>query len=787
LGRALTLAAVIAAHPACRRDSSDPCATLAEKEPPAQVAEACERRFEEVADPEAGLKALRARGTLQDFPAAERLAQKLRGTTKEAEALVGLSDLALRLARPDAPSIAAAATERLSKLGDHGHAAQTAKVEAEAAWVQLAYQRSLAALARSAEEATRANDRQAQARAGLAQFFLLYELGDLRNASRVLGRAEATAPAVDRTSQALVALYRGLLAEAEGRPQLARVSWERAIELTRETPDSQVSWNAHLNILELALNASDLTRAEAAWAAADRIWRQSDLRKRPSSRAAWAFYSAQLERLRGRPAEVLATLAPLAADKPNRNWRWKIAHERGRALLTLGKLQEARAAFEEAMAGVEGLRGEQALEQKSWVLEQRRAPFVTAFAHYVAVNQPEVALDVLERVQGRSFLDAFAASSQAGLGGEDARFVATAKRAESLKKLMPALAGSVLGRDEGRVNGRELAAALRDEHVVAFFEGEDTLSVVVVQAGRARILSARGSRSELRDLVARLIEDPGDDATAAELGARLFPPGALPARGGTVYIAPTGSLGRLPFAALRVGGRYLAESHVLAEVPSLHALLALRRAARAGETAPAIFGNASGDLPGAAEESRLVQARLGGEAVLFLGADASSTRLREVRGRALLHFAVHSGVGATGPWLGLSDREVLGTELLEWGVHAGLVVLASCASAATPDPGLWGSLTASFLAAGTPAVLGALWSIEDGPSRAFIDRFYADGGHRDPAGALARAQRQWIKEGRPARTWAGFVYFGDARAMEERRRPALKEQDPAQAPYAERN
>jgi CHAT domain-containing protein len=91
------------------------------------------------------------------------------------------------------------------------------------------------------------------------------------------------------------------------------------------------------------------------------------------------------------------------------------------------------------------------------------------------------------------------------------------------------------------------------------------------------------------------------------------------------------------------------------------------------------------------------------------------------------------------------------------------------------------------LAAGTPAVLGALWSIEDGPSRAFIDQFYAEGGRRDPAGALARAQRQWIKEGRPARTWAGFVYFGDARAMEERRRPALKERDPAHAPYAERN
>ena len=81
-------------------------------------------------------------------------------------------------------------------------------------------------------------------------------------------------------------------------------------------------------------------------------------------------------------------------------------------------------------------------------------------------------------------------------------------------------------------------------------------------------------------------------------------------------------------------------------------------------------------------------------------------------------------------------------------------------AAATPDPGLWGSLVASLLASGTPSVVASLWSTPDRVSRELSERFYAEGGARDPAGALARTQRAWLAEGRPVADWASFAFYG---------------------------
>ncbi|HEX3129288.1 MAG TPA: CHAT domain-containing protein, partial [Thermoanaerobaculia bacterium] len=55
------------------------------------------------------------------------------------------------------------------------------------------------------------------------------------------------------------------------------------------------------------------------------------------------------------------------------------------------------------------------------------------------------------------------------------------------------------------------------------------------------------------------------------------------------------------------------------------------------------------------------------------------------------------------------------------------------------------------------AVLASLWSVEDEPARRFVLRFYAEGGLRDPAPALARAQRAAIAAGEPPSAWAPFV------------------------------
>src|SRR4030095_12136193 len=96
-----------------------------------------------------------------------------------------------------------------------------------------------------------------------------------------------------------------------------------------------------------------------------------------------------------------------------------------------------------------------------------------------------------------------------------------------------------------------------------------------------------------------------------------------------------------------------------------------------------------------------------------------------------------------------------------------LVVLASCASGVRPWRQMWGSLGASFLAAGSRSVLASLWSVEDEQTRDLILRFYAEGGVSDPAGALARAQRVAIGRGQSPQYWAPFVLFGSDHPVDE--------------------
>jgi CHAT domain-containing protein len=208
------------------------------------------------------------------------------------------------------------------------------------------------------------------------------------------------------------------------------------------------------------------------------------------------------------------------------------------------------------------------------------------------------------------------------------------------------------------------------------------------------------------------------------------------------------------------------------QVPSLNALVALRSLPPEPAAAPVVLADPQGDLPAAETEALVVAAQLGPSARVRVGQRATSGELRQTGRASLLHLALHSGVDAAGPWLRLYDRRVAAEEILDWRVRADVVVLSSCASAATPDPGLWGSLAASFLAAGTRSVVGSLWSTKDEVNRRFVEDFYAAGGARDPAVALARTQQAWITRGQPPAEWAGFAFFG-AGPMEDSRERSL--------------
>jgi CHAT domain-containing protein len=272
------------------------------------------------------------------------------------------------------------------------------------------------------------------------------------------------------------------------------------------------------------------------------------------------------------------------------------------------------------------------------------------------------------------------------------------------------------------------------------------------------------STAEIRDLAGRFLGHPDDVALATRLGEILLPAGALPETGQPVYVVADGALGNLPFAALRRQGRFLVEDHGIVFVPSLNALAALE-ALRAGPARPAVaLADPLRDLPAAAAEAVEVAHRLGGTA--WIAGEATARQLQQAAHSRTLHLATHTGLGPRGAWLQLADRRVTASEIVAGRIGPRLVVLASCASGVRPGREMWGSLGASFLAAGSRAVLASLWSIEDRPTRELVRRFYAEGGDAAPCAALARVQRVAIRQGLSPHLWAAFVLFGSERPLD---------------------
>lgn len=108
-------------------------------------------------------------------------------------------------------------------------------------------------------------------------------------------------------------------------------------------------------------------------------------------------------------------------------------------------------------------------------------------------------------------------------------------------------------------------------------------------------------------------------------------------------------------------------------------------------------------------------------------------------------------------------------EVLKLSINSPLVVLSGCETAVADDwsgeplrPAGIASLAQAFLQSGAGSVLATLWRIDDAGSAALVSRFYELTGDADVAHALARAQRETIRDPRYSAPyyWAGFVLAG---------------------------
>lgn len=619
-------------------------------------------------------------------------------------------------------------------------------------WRSSAFREALHYAEIAIGEARRAGNAAAERNVLLAVFTILYDIGDLAGADATLrlvlphvGREDGDTWLYARFDEALL---------RQGRGELAASRTAYADVLASAPEKHELIRKAHLNMVEIELAAGQIDAAAAHLDAALALPEEA----RPSPRVQ-RYYRALVTRAQGDLDAAERALREALEEDAAPDWRWRLHHALGTVLAARGDVDGARAAYGLAIDEIEALRGALGSDElKDWLLEEKRAPYEALFALEATRGAVVEALAVAERARARTFLDAAIHAASRGTRPADASALqGAAERVEALRALLPGLRASPVV--EPHPIG-EVLDAVRGHHLLIYFQAQERLWLATAGASAPRLQALAVTTGELRELVSSLLAQPDDRAVAAALGAALVPDGWLGPAGSTLYVVADGVLGEVPFAALRVGDRYLMDAHAIVHVPSLNALAMLRGQDQKEYGPAVVLGDPRGNLPGAAAEAAAVARILAARPLLETAAD--STALRGAARADVLHLAAHTGLADRGAWIELADARVDAGTVLAWGLRPRLTVLASCTSAAPPGAGMWGSLAAAFLAAGSRAVLATLWSVDDEVARRFVLRFYEEGGVRDPAAALARTQRAFAAGGEPPSAWAPFVLVGAA-------------------------
>ncbi len=649
------------------------------------------------------------------------------------------------------------AVEREQKAQNPTGASKAAYALFRSHWADTDLRAALQSARTALAEAEKAHDGPQATNALLAVAGTLLEVGDLAGARRSLA-ASRSLTGVGEQERAHLLFKEALLAQAEGLSPLAAARYRQVLELTAGGKLPELRVGASLNLLELSLESGALDEATRLLEDARKALPAS---ARNAATALW-HATAQLRRAHGELPAALAALDEADKLKPADGWRWRLALERGRVHEAAGQLEQAALAYADSARGVEALRAELQLDDlKAWLLARKREPLERLFLLQARGGDARAALETAERALARTFLDAHLASASGQ--SREADDDSAALRADSLRALFPTLRASPL---VAPAKVSEVLSALQQELALVYVEAQGTLWLLLVWRGEVT-LHALGALADVSPWVDRLRQNPDDAQAAAELGTHLFPApakAALASRKGdarAVAVAGNGAVARLPFAALKVDGQYLAERVVLCGVPSLTALRAIRASQKQGPsgTEPVVLADAGGDLPAARAEAALLRERLHARALL--GAEATRAAFLAAANASLLHLAVHSGLSPRGAWLSLAGGNVWADEVLDARVRPRTVVLSSCASAATARDEMWGSLAAAFLAAGTRTVIASLWSVNDEDTRRFMEELYRSSPSFNPAAALARAQRALIRDGLPPSRWAAFLAVGD--------------------------
>ena len=271
-----------------------------------------------------------------------------------------------------------------------------------------------------------------------------------------------------------------------------------------------------------------------------------------------------------------------------------------------------------------------------------------------------------------------------------------------------------------------------------------------------------GKRSHLWQLESLLLPSPARD--------HLRPDHLL-------FIIPTGHLHCVPFHLLTDGEHYLCERATLVYADSLESLrLVLENTSQTPakiESALLVgvehFDDGLTHLPCALEEVNVVSRVVNRPHILTNESATPETvsALLASQHYDTIHFATHAIYEAYYGELSrlvLYNGELQVDEIARMRCSARLITLSACHSAMgrTYRGDETVSLRQAFLLAGASSVLSTLWAVEDETTPRFIQDVYEGMVRKrlSPAHALSQAQRKWIAERGAVRAWGAFTIYG---------------------------
>lgn len=470
-----------------------------------------------------------------------------------------------------------------------------------------------------------------------------------------------------------------------------------------------------------------------------------------------------------------------------------------------------RGRIEEALEVSDNMRG-RAL-QEHLVARDARGPGTTSSPMQALVEREAVLRRIDALVRQYEELDATAAAdrdtmARATATGLSAKLAAAREQYETLVIRAEQLGGSPLLLGGGKVAASQIRDALRPgEAILEYLVTPARLIVFVITPSGVRVVETPLGADDLLTRVRvtlGLLATSASSASAAdavmrELHGALLPPtllSSLPSGTRRLIIVPHSILSYLPFAALRdpATGRYLVEDFDVLRLPSASALPALRTTTREVGMRGVAFRSADllapfpKQLPGTQREVQAAARSIRG-AQTYVGQRADEPRLRGVLERdGVVHVATHGVMNAHNPMFSrielargtqggsADDGRLEVHEVLRLRVRSPLVFLSGCETGAgVAGTTHWSrnedyaTLAQAFLYAGTRDVIATLWQIEDDGAARFAGRFYTHLRDSSPSDALARAQRETIRDSRfrAPYYWASYMISGEGLSTSE--------------------